>query len=145
MEQAIKRTSVFTKDIKDSFEALTIATSPTKDVLAPKFTKVKSKNDFADISNLLDAEKRKQDFQYRCDICQDICKRAVRPPCCSGQACRSCAVKFVTSKRSCWWCGNTGLDSDKLRNNEKLRKEVELFRDNTDLFLYIHFFAQIHN
>jgi len=40
-----------------------------------------------------------------CDVCDKPCQRAVSLPCCQSQACRACAVKFITSNRVCWGCG----------------------------------------
>jgi len=40
-----------------------------------------------------------------CDVCTKPCQRAVSLPCCQSQACRACAVKFITSRRVCWGCG----------------------------------------
>ena len=122
---------VFTKDIRRSLEALTIATSPTKDVSEPNL--YGNVPDNQEITERLETEAEKQCLVYRCDICQEICKRAVRTPCCRGQACRACAFTFLTSKRACWWCANTQLHSDKLINFDKLRNQIELFKKNNQL------------
>merc|ERR1711915_167896 len=47
----------------------------------------------------------------RCFICESVCRRAVYLRCCGpmSQACRACAVKTLTSSRTCWHCNHPGV------------------------------------
>ena len=60
-----------------------------------------------------------------CDICQNICRRAVSLPCCQSQACRACAVKGITTYKSCWGCQKSAVTSD-LKIELGLREAVKV-------------------
>jgi len=66
-----------------------------------------------------------------CQICNDLCKRAVSVKCCGARACRACATKKVTSSRFCWnVCCRVPLTTDALQNDDDLRTGVEHVKAN---------------
>jgi len=69
-----------------------------------------------------------------CGLCSELCKRAVKVPCCDGVACRACAVKAVTLNHQCWneKCAKSLSGSD-IINNDSLRVEIEAMSDGTIL------------
>lgn len=77
----------------------------------------------------------------KCSICSGVCKRAVMLSCCQAQACRSCAIKKITSTRKCW---NESCERDQLPTSPKLvttdlvnydvlRAAVDDYRKSKDL------------
>jgi len=62
-----------------------------------------------------------------CSLCGELCKRAVRLPCCSSPACRQCAFKMITMTRVCWReaCGGRKLSTMELIVDLALRESVE--------------------
>jgi len=77
----------------------------------------------------------------KCSICGGVCKRAVMLSCCQAQACRSCAIKKITSTRKCW---NESCVKDQLPTSPKLvttdlvnydmlRAAVDDYRKSKDL------------
>jgi len=117
--QELKNSCVFTKNIKDSLASLTIQSSPPKKHIHNAF-----------LSTVLENETQKLEFQ--CDICSLLMKRAVKPPCCDGKACRSCAIREVTRSRACWFCGRRGLETESLIKDERLREGVQQYREKTE-------------
>jgi len=66
-----------------------------------------------------------------CQICNDLCKRAVSVKCCGARACRARATKKVTSSRFCWnVCCRVPLTTDALQNDDDLRTGVEHVKAN---------------
>lgn len=67
-----------------------------------------------------------------CSICGEICKRAVVTPCCEASACRACAIKKITSTRSCWLgsCSREGVATNDLDNDEVMRRAVEQYKND---------------
>ena len=66
-----------------------------------------------------------------CSLCGEVMKRGVGLSCCSVTACRACAVKKITSTRSCWsaTCSRQNIGTDSVVNNDMLRDAVEHFKE----------------
>ena len=65
----------------------------------------------------MDPVRRKREADITCSICQDICKRGVKTPCCNAVACRSCATREMTSTRACYGCKKSGITTVMLKND----------------------------
>jgi len=66
-----------------------------------------------------------------CSVCGDICHRAILTRCCEASACRACAIKKITSARSCWVveCLREGVATKDLDNDEVMRKAVDQYKN----------------
>jgi len=62
-----------------------------------------------------------------CQICPEVCSRAVIVPCCYTQACRVCATKKVLTTKKCWACPND-MKTDDLINDDSLRNAVARYK-----------------
>jgi len=127
---------VFTKDIRESLQSLSINISPPKPA--------KRRSDISDGVFMSDDEDTIEGTENGgenylgnrnnlfCDICKEICRRAVKLDCCNGQACYNCAIKYKNSMphddRVCWRCGAKML-SDPVKHTS-LRKRVSEFQEN---------------
>lgn len=84
-----------------------------------------------------------------CQICMDVCKRAVSVKCCDARACRACATKKVTSSRFCWnnAC-KIPMNTEALQNDEDVRCAVEHFKAGrsipTHIFLKLKGNGNVH-
>ena len=78
----------------------------------------------------MDPVRRKREADITCSICQDICKRGVKTPCCNAVACRSCATREMTSTRACYGCKKSGITTVMLKNDPSLRAKVERYKWN---------------
>jgi len=125
---------VFTRDIRESLQSLSLNISP------PKAAKRRS-----DVSSVFLSDDEYEDgspencepagrmlSDLSCDICKQMCKRAVQLSCCNNQACYNCAVKYKNSmphgERICWRCSRK-MSSDPEKHLE-LRKRVAEFLEN---------------
>jgi len=157
---------VFTKEIRDSLQALSLVVSPprldtTNMTMSDtgSSTNRRGSNNSDSISSWLslnsnstfqsdDEEDDPVPLHLRpgnggepserlcCDICSEICRRAVKLGCCSGQACNECAVKFKTSRnaddRVCWRCGKKVVTYNLIQHND-LRDQVKMFNEERKL------------
>merc|ERR1719319_928328 len=68
-----------------------------------------------------------EDSSLLCGLCKEICKRGVKLDCCEARACRACAIKEITSTRSCWVCPTLGHIN--IINDDLLRSAVKQFNN----------------
>jgi len=73
-----------------------------------------------------------QEVLISCDMCENPCKRAVSLPCCQVQACRACAVKYITSNEECWGCA-TRASTLNIEIDLRLRDAVDVVRSKGSL------------
>jgi len=62
-----------------------------------------------------------------CSICQEICKRASKIPCCGAQCCWGCGVRTITRNRKCWNCPNITVVTGDLGKDNKLRDDISKY------------------
>jgi len=67
-----------------------------------------------------------------CDLCGSIVQKGIRTSCCSNQACRSCARKFVLVNKVCWGEGCPPSEREVwisiLETDLHLRGAVQMYR-----------------
>jgi len=66
-----------------------------------------------------------------CTICQDICKRASKIPCCGAQCCWGCGVRSITRSRKCWNCPNIAVVTEDLVKDIELREDINKYNQAT--------------
>jgi len=66
-----------------------------------------------------------------CTICQDICKRASKIPCCGAQCCWGCGVRSITRSRKCWNCPNITVVTGDLVKDTELREDINNYNQAT--------------
>jgi len=111
--------SPFSALYEEQMENSDLTENPLDVSISKYLSDVPEAGDFDDVSLL------------KCSICGDVCKRAVILNCCQVQACRSCAIKKITSTRKCWneTCVREGkLVTTDLVNYDILRTVVDDYR-----------------